>query len=122
MDGEPPAHELPQRLEIALVAEVLLGVGVVAVLGAFRLIVLLRRLDHAAEPGADGVDEDQVGERQPGLLVRHEPGGMRGSEPSTGKRDPRRADGAHVQERRRGPRAAVEHEGHRPVEVVAVAT
>ena len=64
--GEPAAHELTERLEVALVAEVLLRIGgVLRLRVALGLGLLLGRLDDAAEARTDGVDEHEVGEREP---------------------------------------------------------
>ena len=70
---QPAAHELAQRLEVALLAEVLVRVGGVAL-----LVVLLRgglrlALDDPAEARSDRIDEHEIGEGEPGRLVLHEP-------------------------------------------------
>jgi hypothetical protein len=112
--GDPAAHELAERLEVALVAEVLLR----AALGLLLLLTILALalgLDHAAEAGAHRIDEHQVGERQPRLIVRHEPGRHPRQRSVRRKCHPYWPDGAHVQERRRCTRATVEDEGHRTI-------
>ena len=119
--GKPAAHELGERLEVALVAEVLLRIRVLA-LGAVRLLlaVVLRRvvlLDDSTEAGADRIDEDKVREREPRLLVVHEPRRHRRQRSVRRELDALRAYRPDVQIRRRRPRAAVEHERHRPVEI-----
>ena len=103
--GEPAAHELAERLEVALVPEVLLRVGSVVRLRALLAVALLLRLDDAAEAGADRVDEHEVGEREPGRLVLDEPRGHRRQRPVRREVDALRADRAHVQVGRRGSRA-----------------
>jgi hypothetical protein len=117
--GEPAAHELAQRLEVALVPEVLLGVGhVVRRLRILLLGLLLGRLDDAAEAGPDGIDDDQVGEGKPGRFVLDETcrhGGQR----AVGREvHPLWPHGTHVQVRRGGSRAAVEDERHRAAAIV----
>ena len=114
--GEPAAHELAERLEIALVAEVLRG-GASTVLLFLLLAVLGLVLDDAAEAGAHRIDEHEVGEREPRLLVLHEARRHRRQRAVGRERDPRRPDGTHVQIRRRRPRSTVEDEGHRPVAI-----
>src|SRR5439155_12479253 len=117
--GEPARHELAERLEIALLAEVLVRIRLLVGAGlalALRLLLLLLalRLDDAAEAGADRVDEDEVGEREPRGLVLDELRRRGGHRPVDRERDPLRADGAHVQVRRRRAGTAVEDERDRP--------
>ena len=115
--GQPAPHELRERLEVALLPEVLLRVDALVLVVA-RVpvggLVLLLALDHAAEAGADRVDEHEVGEREPGRLVLHQPGRHLGERSVRGERDAQRPDRAEMQVRRRGAGAAVEHERHRP--------
>jgi hypothetical protein len=118
--GQPPPHRLAQRLEIALVTEVLLARGVAVTVAASTGLGLLGRvavrvvvLDDAAEAGPDRVDEDEVGEGEPRFRVGDEPRWHLRQRPGGGEGHTARADGAHVQERRRGARAAIEDEGDR---------
>src|SRR5205085_10683272 len=71
---EPAGHELTLLLEVALRPEVLvLGLLPVAASSASALVVfLLLLLDDAAEAGADRIDEDEIGEPEPGGLVLDE--------------------------------------------------
>ena len=115
--GQPTPHELGERLEVALLPEVLLRVdGLVLVLARAPVgsLLLLLALDHAAEAGADRVDEHEVGEREPGRLVLLQPRRHLRERAVRGERDALRPDGAEVKVRRRGPRAAVEDERDRP--------
>ncbi len=113
-------HELAERLEVALLAEVLVRIRLLAFALLRRalllplLLALLVGLDDAAEAGADGVDEDEVGEREPRGLVLDELRRQLGQRPVGRKVDALRADGAHVQERGRGARPAVEDERDGP--------
>ena len=115
--GEPATHELAKRLEVALVPEVLLRVGGVLRLRALLGLVLLLRLDDAAEAGAHRVDEHEVGEREPGRLVLDEPRGHRRQRPVRREVDALRADRTHVQVGRSGSGPAVEDEGHGSVAI-----
>ena len=108
---EPAAHELAERLEVALVAEVLLGIGGVVGLCAVLAVALLVGLDDAAEAGPDRIDEDEIREREPRGLVLDQLRGELGQRAVRRERDPLRPDRAHVQVRRRGARPAVEDEG-----------
>ena len=121
---QPAADELRQRLEVALVAEVLLRVRLVArARRVFLLVVLLLLavlLDDPAEARSDGVDEDEIREREPGLVVLDEPRRHRRQRAVRRKVDALWPDGADVQVRGRCSRPAVEHERHRPVEVAAL--
>ena len=113
--GEPAAHELAERLEVALVPEVLLRVGrVVGLAAAVLAVALLLGLDHAAEAGSDGIDEHEVGESEPRRLVLDELGRHRRQRAVGREVDALRTDGAHVQVGRRRTRPAVEDERHGP--------
>ena len=119
MAGEPPAHELAQRLEIALVAEVLPGVAVLAASAVFLLSSpslpssSMTRLKPVPTGSTNtrsvNASHDSSFGDEPGRHLRQRPVGR--------KRDPQRPDGAHVQIRRRRARAAVEDEGHRTVAI-----
>ena len=108
---EPAAHELAQRLEVALLPEVLLGIAGVLLLPVLRRPVALA-LDDAAETRAYRVDEDKVGEGEPRRLVLHEPGRHRRQRPIRGEGNALRAHDTQVQVRGRGSGAAVEDEHH----------
>ena len=116
--GEPAPHELAERLEVALVPEVLLRVG--------RVVGLARRPWPSPffsgsitrlKPVPTGIDEHEVGEREPRRLVLDEPRRHRRQRPVRREVDALRPDGAHVQVRRRRARAAVEDERHGPVAI-----
>ena len=81
---EPAAHELAERLEVALVAEVLLGIGGVVGLCAVLAVALLVGLDRAAEAGPDRIDEDEIREREPPGSSSTSCAGSSGSVPSAG--------------------------------------
>ncbi len=89
MKREPPADELAQRLEIALVPEELAIAPVLAVVLFLAVgAIVAVALDDAAEAGADRIDEHQIAEREPRLLVRDEPGRQLGQRSVRRKRDP----------------------------------
>ena len=64
------------------------------------------------EAGADGVDEDEVGEVEPGAGVVGEGGGVGGAVASVAEGDMLGADGSEVEEAGGRARAAVEGEHH----------
>jgi hypothetical protein len=70
-------------------------------------------LGGPAPASADGIDQDEIGESEPGLRIVHQTdiGAVTAVHAELG--DPR-ADQPEVQKRRCGARAAVEHERHRP--------
>ena len=113
---EPAAHELAQRLEVALVAEVLLRIGRALVrLAAVLAVRLLVRFDHAAEARPHRIDEHEIGEREPRRLVLDEAWRHRRQRPVGREVDALRAHCSHVQVRRCRAGPAVEHERHRAV-------
>ena len=65
----------------------------------------------AAEAGADGVDEDEVGEVEPGAGIVGEGGGVGGTVAFVAECDVLGADGAEVEIDGGGAGAAVEGEG-----------
>src|SRR3546814_1217213 len=73
--GQPEADRLAERAEIGLDA-------------VEELVGVFDALRRAAEAGADGVQEDQVGEGEPGRRVLHQP---RAGDPAARRRldDPR---------------------------------
>ena len=68
--------------------------------------------ERLGEAGADGVDEDDVGEVEPGAGVVGEGGGVRGAVAGVAEGDVLGADGAEVEEAGGGAGAAVEGEHH----------
>ena len=121
MARQPPAHELAQRLEVALLAEVLLRIGrVVSVLLLLRVLALVLVLDHAAEARADGIDEHEVAEGEPRCLVLDESRRHRGKRAVRREVDPLRTDRSHVEVGRGCARAAVEDERDGPFLVASL--
>ena len=98
--AEPEADERGQRIQIRLRAEE----------AACRL--LASAVTVAAEAGLDRIDEHEVGEREPGIRVRHDPGGRRGRR-AVLERDPPGPQRAEMEIGGRRARPAIEHEGDR---------
>jgi hypothetical protein len=74
-------------------------------------------LDHPAETGADGVDEHQVGERQPAVLIVRKPGGRIHRLAVLAEHRPTGTHGTEMQVYRRCTGTSVEHEGDRAAAV-----
>ena len=115
--GEPAAHELAQRLEVALVAEVLLRVGRVS--SGLRRRPCRRAFFSGSitrlKPVPTGSTNTRSEKREPRRLVLDEARRHRRQRPVRREVDALRADGAHVQVRRRSARAAVEDERDRAI-------
>ena len=119
--GEPAAHELAQRLEVALVAEVLLRVGASSGFCAVLAVVLLARARSTRlKPVPTGSTKTRSVNASHDSSFSTSARRHRRQRAVRRERDPLRPDGAHVQVRGRGAGPAVEDEGHRPVGVAAV--
>jgi hypothetical protein len=85
MEGESPPDELAQRLEIPLLAEVLLRVGGVLALGALRRIVSFFGSMMRLNPVPTGSTKTRSLKASQDDSFSTSVGGMAGSEPSSGK-------------------------------------
>ena len=79
----------------------------------YRLRSCIGRVHQPAEAGPDRIDEDEVGEVEPGLRIGHEPGGLRGHDAVAFHRQPPGPERAKVQIGGSGTRSAVHDEGDR---------
>ena len=101
MPGQPTADDRAQRVDIALhIPERLVRVVLLAL--------------AVAEPGADRIDKDEIGEGEPGRGIVDK--SDRGRRHRAGRRrvEDARPERAEMQKHRGGAGAAVEHEGDRP--------